>query len=178
MLFLSINIFSESTEKKSEEAKEEKRVKKYATWYGGKFHGRKTTSGEVYNMYGMTAAHRTLPFGTYVKVTNCKSGKSVVVKINDRGPWQKKYTIDLSYAAFNKIRGKNDGEMQVYLDIVSKEEYEKQKNNDTETVTTAPAIEIPVDITTGNGIEIVDAVTPAAVDVTTSESIIVNSENN
>lgn len=75
----------------------------YATWYGGKFHGRRTASGEVYNMYDFTAAHRTLPFGTIVRVTNLKNKKSVIVRINDRGPWIRRNIIDLSYAAARKI---------------------------------------------------------------------------
>lgn len=74
-----------------------------ASWYGGKFHGRTTASGEVYNMYALTAAHKTLPFGTKVKVTNKKNGKVVYVRINDRGPFIKGRVIDLSKAAHEKI---------------------------------------------------------------------------
>lgn len=74
-----------------------------ASWYGGKFHGRTTASGEKYNMNALTAAHKTLPFGTKVKVTNKKNGKAVVVMINDRGPFVKGRVIDLSKAAHEKI---------------------------------------------------------------------------
>ena len=74
-----------------------------ASWYGKKFHGKKTASGERFNMYELTAAHRTLPFGTKVKVTNLENNKSVVVRINDRGPHVKGRIIDLSYAAAKKI---------------------------------------------------------------------------
>jgi len=74
-----------------------------ASYYGKEFHGKRTASGEVYNMYALTAAHRTLPFGTLVRVTNWKNGKSVVVKINDRGPFVEGRTIDLSYAAARRI---------------------------------------------------------------------------
>lgn len=70
-----------------------------ASWYGPGFHGRLTANGERYNMHALTAAHKTLPFGTEVKVTNVKNGKSVVVRINDRGPFAKGRTIDLSKAA-------------------------------------------------------------------------------
>jgi len=70
-----------------------------ASWYGSKFHGRKTSSGEPYNMYRMTAAHRTLPLPTYVRVTNLDNGRSAVVKVNDRGPFRDNRLIDLSYAA-------------------------------------------------------------------------------
>jgi len=74
-----------------------------ASWYGKKFHGRKTSSGERYNMYAMTAAHKSLPLPSYVKVTNVKNGRSAVVKVNDRGPFHGKRVIDLSYAAARKI---------------------------------------------------------------------------
>ena len=74
-----------------------------ASYYGGKFHGRTTASGEVYNMNALTAAHKTLPFGTKVKVTNKKNGKAVFVRINDRGPFIKGRVIDLSKAAHEKI---------------------------------------------------------------------------
>jgi rare lipoprotein A (peptidoglycan hydrolase) len=78
-------------------------AKGLASWYGGKFHGRKTASGERFNQYGLTAAHRTLPFGALVKVTNVKTGESVVVRINDRGPHIAGRIIDLSYGAAKKI---------------------------------------------------------------------------
>jgi rare lipoprotein A len=74
-----------------------------ASWYGKKFHGNKTASGEVYDMFAMTAAHRTLPIPSYVRVTNVKNGKSVVVRINDRGPFHSSRIIDLSYAAAQRI---------------------------------------------------------------------------
>lgn len=74
-----------------------------ASWYGTKFHGRTTSSGEPYNMYAMTAAHRTLPLPTFVRVTNLDNGRSVVVKVNDRGPFVKNRLIDLSYAAARKL---------------------------------------------------------------------------
>lgn len=74
----------------------------WATWYGLKFHGARTSSGEKFDMYKLTAAHRTLPFGTLVKVINLQNGKSVVVRINDRGPYSY-HIIDLSYAAKEAI---------------------------------------------------------------------------
>jgi peptidoglycan lytic transglycosylase len=70
-----------------------------ASWYGHPFHGRQTASGEIYNMYAMTAAHKTLPFGTVVRVHDLENGKSVVVRINDRGPFVEGRIIDLSYSA-------------------------------------------------------------------------------
>lgn len=77
--------------------------KGYASWYGGRFNKKRTSSGERYNMYRMTAAHKTLPLDTYVRVTNLANGKSVVVKVNDRGPFVSNRVIDVSYAAAKKL---------------------------------------------------------------------------
>ena len=74
-----------------------------ASWYGAKFHGRKTANGEIYNMHAMTAAHKTLPLGTYVRVTSIENGKQADVRINDRGPFVRGRIIDLSYRAAKKI---------------------------------------------------------------------------
>ncbi|WP_177418310.1 septal ring lytic transglycosylase RlpA family protein [endosymbiont of Lamellibrachia barhami] len=74
-----------------------------ASWYGKKFHGRRTSSGETYNMYGMTAAHKTLPLPTYARVTNLRNNRSVVLKINDRGPFHDNRLIDLSYTVAHKL---------------------------------------------------------------------------
>ncbi len=75
-----------------------------ASWYGPRFHGRRTASGEVFDMHRLTAAHPWLPFGTVVRVTNLENGLSVVVRINDRGPFVKGRIIDLSYAAAKRLR--------------------------------------------------------------------------
>jgi len=83
--------------------KEPMRERGLASWYGRKFHGQKTSSGEVYDMFAMTAAHKTLPIPSYVRVTNLKNGLSVVVRINDRGPFHSNRIIDLSYAAAVRI---------------------------------------------------------------------------
>ena len=74
-----------------------------ASWYGRKFHGRRTSSGEPYDMYAMTAAHRSLPLPTYVRVTHLGNGRQVVVRVNDRGPFVKNRLIDLSYGAAAKL---------------------------------------------------------------------------
>jgi rare lipoprotein A len=74
-----------------------------ASWYGKDFHGRKTSNGEIYNMYAMTAAHKTLPLGTHVRVKNLKNGRSVQVRVNDRGPFVRGRIIDLSYTAASKL---------------------------------------------------------------------------
>ena len=74
-----------------------------ASWYGKKFHGRKTSSGEIYNMYAVTAAHKTLPLGTHLSVTNLNNNQKVIVRVNDRGPFVRGRIIDLSYAAAKKL---------------------------------------------------------------------------
>lgn len=74
-----------------------------ASWYGRKFHGKKTASGEIYDMFAMTAAHKTYPIPSYARVTNVKTGQSVVVRVNDRGPFLSNRIIDLSYAAAVRI---------------------------------------------------------------------------
>jgi peptidoglycan lytic transglycosylase len=83
--------------------KEPSKQRGLASWYGKKFHGQKTSSGEVYDMFAMTAAHKTFPIPSYARVTNVKSGLSVVVRVNDRGPFHPGRIIDLSYAAAAKI---------------------------------------------------------------------------
>jgi rare lipoprotein A len=74
-----------------------------ASWYGRPFHGRRTANGERYDMYAMTAAHRTLPLSSYVEVTNLRNNRSVIVRINDRGPYHGKRIMDLSYAAAKEL---------------------------------------------------------------------------
>ncbi len=74
-----------------------------ASWYGKKFHGHRTSSGETYNMYAMTAAHKSLPLPSYVQVTNLDNGKHIIVRVNDRGPFHDNRIIDLSYAAAKKL---------------------------------------------------------------------------
>ena len=98
----------------------ESETKGIASWYGPGFHGQRTASGEVYNMYKYTAAHKTLPLGTYVRVINLENGKTVIVRINDRGPFKKGRIIDLSYAAAKKIGMIASGTARVKLDIISK----------------------------------------------------------
>ena len=89
-----------------------------ASYYAHKHDGRRTASGELFDMEAMTAAHRTLPFGTRVKVTNLRNGRSVVVRINDRGPFLKNRVIDLSYAAAQELHMITRGTAKVQLDIL------------------------------------------------------------
>lgn len=89
-----------------------------ASWYGPGFNGKKTANGEKFDMYKLTAAHKKLAFGTKVRVTNLKNGKSVIVRINDRGPFVKGRVIDLSKKAAQQIDMINAGHIPVKIEIV------------------------------------------------------------
>jgi rare lipoprotein A len=89
-----------------------------ASWYGSKFHGRRTANGERYDMNQLTAAHRSLPFGTKVRVTNQRNGRAVVVRINDRGPFAGRRIIDLSRGAAGAIGMVNSGVAPVKLEVL------------------------------------------------------------
>jgi rare lipoprotein A len=94
------------------------KAKGVASWYGKRFHGKKTSSGEVYDMYGMSAAHTILPLPSYVKVTNPANGRSVIVRVNDRGPFKHNREIDLSYAAAYKLRFISKGSTAVEVEAI------------------------------------------------------------
>jgi rare lipoprotein A len=89
-----------------------------SSYYGSKFHGSKTANGEIFDMYKLTAAHRELPFETLLKVTNTKNNKSVIVHVNDRGPFVTGRILDLSYGAAKKIDMINEGVADVILEII------------------------------------------------------------
>ncbi|MGA2810027.1 MAG: septal ring lytic transglycosylase RlpA family protein [Candidatus Acidiferrum sp.] len=90
-----------------------------ASWYGVPFHGRHSSNGEIYDMYKLTAAHRTLPFDTVVRVTNVNNGKSAVVRITDRGPFVENRIIDLSFAAAQQIESVGPGVVPIRLEVIS-----------------------------------------------------------
>ncbi|MBW2147111.1 MAG: septal ring lytic transglycosylase RlpA family protein [Deltaproteobacteria bacterium] len=90
----------------------------WASWYGPKFHGRRTSSGEVFDMYDLTAAHPTLPLGTRVMVTRLDNGRSVKVRVNDRGPFVKGRILDLSYSAARVLHMEKDGVARVRLEVL------------------------------------------------------------
>ncbi|MGL2993079.1 septal ring lytic transglycosylase RlpA family protein [Flavobacterium sp. TSSA_36] len=93
----------------------------HASYYADKFHGRKTASGQRFDMNKMTAAHKKLPFGSKIRVTNQANGKSVIVEVNDRGPFVKSREIDLSKKAFMTIASsKSSGSMKVTIETISK----------------------------------------------------------
>lgn len=91
-----------------------------ASWYGKPFHGRRTASGERFDMHALTAAHRTLPFGSIVRVTDLESGRAVKVRINDRGPFRKDRIIDLSYAAARELGMLRRGVTRVGIDVLGR----------------------------------------------------------
>lgn len=102
---------------------EEVKLKQYkqnvvATYYADKLNGRKTSSGERFDNTKYTAAHKTLPFGTMVRVTNLANGKWVDVRVNDRGPYSKKLEIDITKKAFTEIANKNSGIINVNIEII------------------------------------------------------------
>lgn len=102
-----------------------------ASWYGNKFHGRRTSSGEEYDMYAMTAAHKTLPIPVFVEVINHDNGRKAVVKVNDRGPFHEGRIIDLSYAAATKLGVAQAGTANVSIRVVRSEEELKQRRSET-----------------------------------------------
>ena len=111
-------------EKSVPEAKIEKRESRdvqygVASWYGGEFHGRQTSSGEVYDMYQLTCAHNTLSLGTVVMVTNLENGRSLELKVNDRGPFVKERIIDVSYAAAQMLGMWEKGTALVKVEVIS-----------------------------------------------------------
>jgi rare lipoprotein A len=97
-----------------------------ASWYGRRFHGKKTASGELYDMYAMTAAHPTLPIPSYARITALDSGKSVVVRINDRGPFHSSRIIDLSYTAAHKLGYVKHGGARVRVESLDAADFDTQ----------------------------------------------------
>ncbi len=97
-----------------------------ASWYGADFHGRKTAGGERYDMHELTAAHRTLPLNTEVRVINKRTGKSIVLRINDRGPYAHGRVIDLSYAAAEALNIRRRGVAKVEIEVLCKPDHEQK----------------------------------------------------
>ncbi len=89
-----------------------------ASYYSDEFHGKKTASGEIYNKYEYTCAHRTLPFGTKIKVTNLENKKCVIVRVNDRGPQKRERIVDLSYIAAKDIEMIHKGVVKVRIEVI------------------------------------------------------------
>ncbi|MDO5059008.1 MAG: septal ring lytic transglycosylase RlpA family protein [Neisseria sp.] len=109
-----------------------------ASWYGPGFHGRRTASGERFNMHALTAAHRTLPIPSYAKVTNLSNGKSVVVRINDRGPFHGKRVLDVSKAAAQKLGFIHAGQANVKIEQIVPGAKSQKVNSNEAVSDTAP----------------------------------------
>lgn len=123
-----------------------------ASWYGTKFHGQATANGELYDLYGMTAAHKTLPLPSYVKVTNLANNRSVILRVNDRGPFHSDRIIDLSFAAAKKLGYADTGTAKVSVESIDPQQWNtnqnvtaaQQRSSTSLTVTTQPIDGVPV----------------------------------
>lgn len=115
------------------------RQRGYASWYGRQFHGNRTSSGEIYDMFAMTAAHPTLPIPSYARVTRVKNGASVIVRINDRGPFKDDRIIDLSYAAANRLGIADAGTGEVEVERLTNADIASGRCCQRTQVATAPA---------------------------------------
>lgn len=114
-----------------------------ASWYGKRYHGKKTTSGETYDMYAMTAAHPTLPIPSYARVTSVANGRSVVVRINDRGPFLRGRVIDLSYAAANRLGIIANGSGEVEVDAIVPGQATEPKRAELDSVAPSTPVAVP-----------------------------------
>jgi rare lipoprotein A len=109
-----------------------------ASWYGTKFHGQATANGETYDLYGMTAAHKTLPLPSYVRVTNLENGKTAILRVNDRGPFYSDRIIDLSFAAAKKLGYAESGTARVKVEGIDPHEWWAQQGRPVPMVLAAP----------------------------------------
>jgi len=119
------------------------KVSGVASWYGKRYHGKKTSSGEIYDMYSMSAAHPTLPLPSYVKVTNPANDRFVVVRVNDRGPFKHNRVIDLSYAAAYKLRFSAQGSTLVEVEAIDLSDIKSYSQ-----LTKAPTVATPTPVAT------------------------------
>ena len=110
--------FKVKKNKQSSYNKYKKIYKGVSSWYGPNFHGKLTANGEVYDQYGITAAHKELPLNTIVRVTNLDNNKSIILRINDRGPYAKNRVLDCSYGAAKKLDFLNKGTASVKIEII------------------------------------------------------------
>ena len=123
LVFPAEVLFAKETASHKSRSTHTKPITGNASYYGGKFHGKRTASGEIFNKNAMTAAHRSLPFGTKVKVTNLQNGRTVLVRVNDRGPHVRGRIIDISQAAAKKIGLLHAGTVRVKLEVLDKVKY-------------------------------------------------------
>ena len=155
-----------------------------ASWYGKKFHGQKTSSGEIYDMYGMTAAHPTLPIPSYVRVTRSTDRRSVIVRINDRGPFHPGRVIDLSYTAAWKLGYVDAGSTPVEVELIRPEDMPaiiSARRNDrlargTAVASTAPVAARPAESPAAAAVN-TQTVIPAAASATASNAVVTGHAN-
>jgi rare lipoprotein A len=121
-----------------------------ASWYGKRFHGKKTSNGEIYDMYSMTAAHTILPLPSYAKVTNPANGRFVIVRVNDRGPFKHSRIIDLSYAAAHKLGYVNKGSTLVEVEAIDPDKADNYASNNSDTTAVAESTPVAQTVTTSN----------------------------
>lgn len=113
-----------------------------ASWYGRRFHGRKTATGEIFDMYAMTAAHKTLPIPSYAQVTNLENNRSVIVRINDRGPYVGNRLLDLSYAAAKKLDIHKNGLGRVEIVALSNDQALSKLNKVSDETSDSPYLKV------------------------------------
>jgi len=107
-----------SSSKQTKSNSNKKVIKGISSWYGQDFHGNLTANGEVYDMYGLTAAHKTMPYNTWVRVTTLDNGKDLIIRINDRGPYVKGRILDCSYGAAKKLGFVEVGTATVKIEVI------------------------------------------------------------
>lgn len=145
-----------------------------ASWYGRRYHGKKTSSGEIYDMYAMTGAHPTLPIPSYVRVTNPANKRSVIVRINDRGPFKHDRLIDLSYAAAYKLRLVGQGSGHVQVEWIDTSAEALRKMNATQTALATPIEITPVAYKESEAMLIKSTPTPIATSAPAQKNIMDN----
>ena len=118
------------TSKKSRKTKHRKVLKGVSSFYAEDFHGKLTANGEIYDMYGLTAAHKTLPLNTIARVTNLDNNKSLILRINDRGPYVKGRILDCSYGAAKKLGFINNGTTKVKIEVIELGDNKYMKHRD------------------------------------------------
>jgi rare lipoprotein A len=121
-----------------------------ASWYGRKFHGRRTASGEVYNMYAMTAAHKSLRIPSYARVTNLENGRELVVRVNDRGPFSKKRILDLSFAAAKELGVLRRGTARVEIRALDSRKREPKEPVQAQAALSVPEVENKIYLQVGS----------------------------
>jgi rare lipoprotein A len=150
----------------------------HGSWYGKKFHGQRTSSGEIYDMYKMTAAHPTLPIPSYVRVTNVATGKQVVVRVNDRGPFHSGRIIDLSYTAALKLGYISRGSTELEVERILPDEIQRMASNPepaaAQTVPVQPVQSVPAVQPAASTAQVVDRSTAEPVAVAANPNVSVS----